>query len=426
MNIKASINSKLLKQTFVYTVINFFEKAIPFLIIPILTRVISLEGIGYYTLYQTLINILIPFLTLSIDSAILVKYYKLNLETFSNYFSTGVLLALIIYLFGVIIGFVFSDSLSKLFGLPTEWVQITMVIVLLQFFSNLRTNLWRVKKEVLKFGYYLIPLTLAKNIIGLIFVFYTDLGWKGVILGHLLAQSAFSGYAIFLFLKEGYLNTKFSKFYVLDLIRFGGPISIHRIGAWLSNALNRIFLNMILGVYATGSYGVAATFGIIITVIGDAVTKAYVPFLYERLKDFNDKTAFMLVKLIYAYYGFYFLISALLSFIGYYGVALIFGEQYADTKYFVIPIVVSSLINALYKIHVDFISFTSKTYIIASITILSGLMNVFVAYWLILNFGILGAAWSTVVIQFFTYFCVLYYSNKQFDLPWLYFVSTKK
>ena len=426
MFLRKIADSKLFKQTFAYTIVNILDKAIPFLIIPILTRIISKEGIGYYTLYQTLFNILIPFLTLSIDSAILVNYYKHSKEAFAKYFSTGIYLSLAIYIIGLTAGFIFSSSLSILFGLPIAWVQITMVIVLLQFLSQLRKNLWRVKREPVKYGYYSVPLTLTKNILGLLLVFYTDLGWKGIILGHFIAQLFFSVYALITFINEEFLKKQFINGYIKDMLKFGGPISIHRIGAWLSGALNKILLNTIIGVAATGSYGVAATFGVIVTVIGDAVTKAYVPFLYEKLKEFNEKTAIQLVKLIYGYYGFYIIITFIIFIIGYYGVGIIFGQQYLDTKEFILPIILAAMINALYKIHVDFISFTKKTYMIAGTTITSGILNIFVAFQLISTYGIIGAAYSALIIQFFTYIVIFYISNKQFKLPWGYFLYKLK
>jgi O-antigen/teichoic acid export membrane protein len=78
MNFSQILKAKLFQHTVIYTGINIFDKTIPFLIIPILTRLISKEEIGLYTLYQTLFQILIPILTLSIDNTIIINYYKQN------------------------------------------------------------------------------------------------------------------------------------------------------------------------------------------------------------------------------------------------------------------------------------------------------------------------------------------------------------
>ena len=49
--------SQLKKDSLLYTFFNFFERGIPFLILPVITRVIEIEQVGYYILFQTIINI---------------------------------------------------------------------------------------------------------------------------------------------------------------------------------------------------------------------------------------------------------------------------------------------------------------------------------------------------------------------------------
>ena len=56
--------SRLAKDSFSYTIYNIIEKAIPFLILPIITRTLSKEDVGLYILFQALIEVLIPIMTL--------------------------------------------------------------------------------------------------------------------------------------------------------------------------------------------------------------------------------------------------------------------------------------------------------------------------------------------------------------------------
>jgi O-antigen/teichoic acid export membrane protein len=292
-----------------------------------------------------------------------------------------------------------------------------MVNVLLQFFTQLRKNLWRIKKQPLKYGYFSIPLTFSKNIIGLIFVYYY-FGWEGIIIGHLISQLFFSIIAIYSFIKSKLLSFKYFKKYTKDMLTVGVPISIHKIGTWLSTALNRVYINNFIGATATGVFGISATFGTIITVIGDAINQAYAPYLYERLKTFNKNTQIQLVKLISYYYLFYFLVAFLIFLTGYYGVQIIFGDSYIEARKYVFPLVLTATINALYKIHVNFIFFTKKTFIISRITILCGALNIGLAYFSIKFYGMLGAAYSGLIIQVLIYLLILFFSYKEYKLPW--------
>lgn len=412
--------SKLVKDTSLYTLINILDKLVPFLIMPIMSRTLSPEEMGYYSLYQVTFNLLIPILTLSISSAVLLNYYKFSKEQFTECFSTGVFLSLILYGIGATIAFIFSSFLSEVFGLPEKWLQITIVIVLLQLFSRLHLNLSRVKREPIKYGLYSFPLTLSKNLLGLYFIFVQDYGWEGLVLGHFLAQLLFSIISIVSFVRERYLVKVFSMEYVKDLLRVGTPLSVHSVSGWLSMSLNRVVVNSILGAAATGSYGIGATFGVILTVMEDAINKAYAPYLYEKLSKFNDAAAKSLVKLTYIYYVLFFAMGGVLFVVGYYGVGYIFGDQYLNTREFILPLILSSVLNGYYKLHVNFIFFTKKTTIIARNTMTCAVINLGLAYIMTRTWGLVGAAYSAVVIQFILYSLTLYSQNKKYKLPWFY------
>ena len=96
------IGSELFRHSASYTFINFIEKALPFLVFPILTRKLSIEDVGLFVLYQSLIEILMPILTLSIDNSIILNYYKLELKEFKKYFSNAIFVYIVVFVLSVI------------------------------------------------------------------------------------------------------------------------------------------------------------------------------------------------------------------------------------------------------------------------------------------------------------------------------------
>ena len=70
--------SVIFKHSFTYTVLNFTEKALPFLVFPILTRNLSIEDLGLFVLYLAIIEILMPILTFSRNSRGQTNYHKLS------------------------------------------------------------------------------------------------------------------------------------------------------------------------------------------------------------------------------------------------------------------------------------------------------------------------------------------------------------
>lgn len=416
-NIKKQIyKSSLVKHAGVYTVSNLLEKGIPFAILPILTRILSKDDVGFYTLYQAVLALLIPLYTLSIDSSIILNYFKIDRNKFKIYFSNGIFLFSIIFIVLTGISFIFSEQISDLANFPFFWFILIIFIVALQFFTTLRKSLWQIKDQPKKYAYFSVGLSLIKNLSGLFLIIYTDYGWKGIILGHLVGQLIFSLFSFITFYNQGLIVGVLNKTYIFDLLRIGAPLSLHRFGAWLSDSLNRIVIASLIGVAATGSYGIGATFGIIVTIAQDSFNRAYVPYLFKNLKVYSEEVRRKLVKTTTYFYIGIMLFALLISVVGYFGVGIVFGEQYNETRSFIVPLVFAAAFNGLYKIHANYIFFTKKTYKIMFITLFMGLANIALVYYLVIDYGILGAAYATLSIQIFSYLFTFYISNKIYPL----------
>lgn len=409
-------NSSLIKQTGVYTLSNLLEKGIPFAILPILTRLLSIEDVGLYTLYQAVLALIIPMYTLSIDSSVVLNYFKINKKRFRIYFSTGIYLFLISIFFLTLLSFFLRAQITEFTTFPFFWFLLIVVIVGLQFLTTIRKSLWQIQDKPKKFAYFSVLLSLSKNLFGLVLILYTDLGWKGIIIGHIIGLVLFSIYSIFSFNQENLITNRFNKNYVIDLLKIGFPLSLHRFGAWLSDSLNRIVIASIIGVGATGSYGIGATFGIIVTIAQDAFNRAYVPYLFKKLKIYSEEVRKSLLKTTLYFYVGIFSFSLIISVFGYFGVGFLFGDEYNDTNSFIIPLVFSAAFNGLYKIHANYIFFTKKTYKIMFITLFMGVLNIGLVYFLVSNYGILGAAYATLTIQILSYLATFSISNKLYPV----------
>ena len=98
------------------------------------------------------------------------------------------------------------------------------------------------------------------------------------------------------------------------------------------------------------------------------------------------------INITFLYYIGILLFSVVVSVAGYYLVGIIFGEAYNDTRNVIAPLVFAAAFNGMYKMHTNYVFFTKKTYIIMSITLTMGLINIIIVYYLVKSFGIVGAA----------------------------------
>lgn len=419
-------SSNLIKDSASYTLLNIIEKVIPFLLLPLITRVLPKDEVGLYVLYQSVISVMIPLFTLNIDSSVLLNFYKFRKVEFKAYFSNSILLFIAFYINFLILFFFISDFISDALGISVFWLLVISSIVFVRFFTQLRQHLWRINFKIKQYGFFTVGISILKNGLGLILLFTTDLGWKALVLGHLSGYIVFALLAIVSFIHEDLFNLKLRVEYLKDAFNIGYPLALHKTGLWLGDTANRVIIAAILGASATANYGIGATFAMIVMITEDAFTKAFVPHLFEELKKSENMNRKYIVRLSYSVYLFLIMISMVTLVVGYFSVGLIFGDDYNSTRIFIAPLVIAAMVKGFYKLHVNYILFTKKTLHITKITITTGLLNLILAYFMTIRFGLIGTAFSLLIINFIQYIFSFYVGNKLIPMPWLSVLLKKK
>ncbi|GMQ27762.1 oligosaccharide flippase family protein [Algoriphagus confluentis] len=398
----SAFQSKLFKETSFYTSINILDKVIPFFLMPIYTRIISKEEIGYFVLYQALVQLFFPILTLSLQNAVVLNFFNLKRKEFSEYFTSSLFFFLIAFLIISSLLIYYSDIFIALSGFVKIGFYFIIVIIFLKYLTELRQGLWRNQKKLKEYGVFTIIQTILRSLFSIGFVIYFNLGWEGILLGYFIGYLLMSIYSLLSFFKDGYLNfnSVFSTSYVKDAFKISYPLSLHSISAWSGTTINRVIINNVMGAKFTADFGVASTYNVISTVLFDALNKAYVPNLFERLSRGFDLPNQQLKGMI-RFYNFSIIgVTLIISFAGYYSVGLLFGKEYLDTRIFIFPLTLASGFVGLYKIHVNFIFYSKKTLYVTLITLITAIINLPISLYLIFKFGLLGAAYSILLINF--------------------------
>ena len=194
--------SQLAKEAFSYTFINVLNKSIPFLLLPVYSRLLSKQGMGSYLVFQALFQVLLPVLTLALQYSVSINYYHLNKQDFKKYFSA--IFYLLIFIFFITGGttFLFRDLVALKVEIPVNVIEVLIPIIFLAYICNLRQNLWRNDRRPVLYGRFTVVSTFFQNSIGFIFVIFFDTGWEGILYGTLIGNFVMSFYAILTFYKE--------------------------------------------------------------------------------------------------------------------------------------------------------------------------------------------------------------------------------
>ncbi len=412
-------NSKLFKNTSTYLLFNVLERSVPFLILPILTRELTPYDIGIYSTFQAIVVFFMPIIGLGSDSSILRNYYGTKPNIFKQYFFNGILVFVISSIFVFIIFNYFKIELSIFLDFPAKAVYLTLFYCFLQYLNNLHLNMFQVKKKAMSFGFNKLFVTLTKNGFSLIFVFGLLFRWEGLLFGNLISLIIFGTIALISFYRGTYLSGSCNLHYIKRNLQIGTPLVLHGLGSWSNSLAVRLILNSILGAHATGNFSIGTTFGLIISILQDSFNKAYVPFLFEKLEANIKKDSKKIVLFTYFYHISFLIFAFIIGFIGTNYLEFIFGNKFIQAKELIYYSTFAYAFNGMYKMHVNFIFFTKKTSYISIITIISGIVNVLLSFFLIHQNGAVGAVQSLLLCNFLSFILAWLIGNKIIPMPWL-------
>lgn len=369
---------------------------------------------------------MIVFVGLSTHGAVAVNFFKLNKQELKVYIGNVIFIVFISFILTFSIIYVIKNPFSRLIKFPENWLSIVAVVALFQFLFTLTLTLWQVEQKPLPYGLFQILQTILNVGLSLIFVVALGWQWQGRLLGIVITSIAFAFVSAFVIYKRKYINFSFNKNYVKDALFFGIPLIPHALGGWITTSIDRIFINSMVNVAATGIYTVGYQVGMIIGLLATSFNKAWSPFLYERLKENNYATKVKIVKFTYVYFMGIIPLALVLSFVAPFFLKFFVGKNFYSAYKYVIWIALGYAFNGMYFMVAGYIFYTKKTYILAWITASSAGINVVLNYFLIKANGAIGAAQATTITFFISFIFTWALSGKLYKMPWLKFLKVKK
>jgi O-antigen/teichoic acid export membrane protein len=383
-----------------------------------MTRYLTPTDYGIVATFNVLLAVMVVFVGLSMHGAININYFKLKKEELREYIGNVFIILFTNFILIFIIVFFLKTYLSNIIKFPEKWIPIVAIIALCQSIFVVNLRLWQVEQKSFPYGVFQISRTILNVALSLIFVVALVWGWQGRILGVIITSIIYGIISIFVIIKRKYITFSFNKKYIKDALFFGIPLIPHALGGWIMTSIDRIFINSMVGVAATGLYSVGYSVGMIIGLLAHSFNLAWSPFLYKKLKENNYSTKLKIVKLTYLYdVGIIFLALAL-SFIAPYFLKFFVSKNFYFAYKYVLWIALGYAFQGMYFMVVNYIFYIKKTYILAWVTFFSAGINIILNYFFIKANGAIGAAQATTITFFMQFIMVWMLSAKVYKMPW--------
>ncbi len=372
-------------------------------------------------MFQTLLGALTAFIGLSMHGAAGRKFYDGNLgkDDLAEFIGACVQILFVTSFICLTVLVSFSGQFSKWLALDKHWILLAVLVTAANIIIQLRLGQWQVRKQALKYGTLQISQSLLNVVLSLALVVVLLKGADGRISAQVWTAGIFAFAALWLLKRGNLLRVlRWRPDYIREALRFGVPLIPHVGGMFLLASVDRFVINSELGLAQTGVYMVAVQFAAALALVFDAVNKAYVPWLFERLKRDQESEKRQIVRYTYGWYALILCGAALAFLIGPWLVTFVAGEKYARAGDVIGWLALGQVFGGMYLMVTNYIFFSKRTGLLSLATIASGLFNVVLLFLLIDKFGLEGAAYAFCIAMATRFVLSWHVAQKRHPMPW--------
>jgi O-antigen/teichoic acid export membrane protein len=413
------LKSSLFKSAGIYGVTSIINAAVPFLIMPILTRLLNPTDYGIVAMFGVLMSFSAPFVGVSGNAAIGRQFFNKE-EVDLKIYITNIYLILLASTFIVaVIVLFFAEQISDLAEFPKSWIWYVVLVSLCNFITATTLILWQVQSKPVSYGIFQVSNTFLNVALTILFVVLLKWTWQGRIMAQVISAVIFAIVGLYILYRNKWFKFEYNKKYIDNALRFGVPLIPHTLGAIIMTMSDRMFITNMVGISSTGLYAVGYALGNIIGFAENAFTMAFSPWLYEKLNRNDEAIKRRIVKFTYCYFVVILLMALFMTYVTPYFLVFFVGPKFLGAQDFVFWIAMSFAFSGMYKMVVHYIFYVEKTKILAMITFFCALINIALTFVLIKQFGAVGAAMANCFVSIIFFLLTWLLSNRVYKMPWL-------
>lgn len=412
------LRAKFAGDAAIYTISNFAVAGIPFLLLPVLTRILSPEDYGLIAMFTMVVSFFVVAAGLNIHGAVMVRYFEPKKFSMPCYVSTTLYILIITTVLLAIFVWIFSRQIQLITALPLKWLMLAVIVAAFQFLVQTLLTLWQASKQPLKFGALRLNHALMDGLVSILLVVVMLYSWQGRLFGIALAWTVTALIALYWLRREHWLTRNLSMAYAKDALRYGIPLLPHAIGGLLLATADRFMVTNFLDVASTGIYLVAIQIGLILGIAADAFNKAFAPWLMESLHNADLAKKRKIVRHTYLYFIVIIFLALAGSVCAPQLLGILVGPKYQSASPIIGYIMLGNAFTGMYYMVTNYIFFARRTELLSVLTISVGVITTLFNWQLIQINGITGAAQAFMIGQALLFLGAWALSQICYRMPW--------
>lgn len=387
-----------------FAMCNFINKGIAMIVVPLYTRLLTTEEYGTYTVFQSWLNIFIIIATLEISRG----HYKVGITKHDtdvdNYTSSVLGLSNVVTIVFFVVYCFAIPFFNDLLDMPTYLV-VGMFLYLLVYPA---WEFWAIQQRFAYKYKTMVAATLSvailSPVIGFVGIYWLQMQSDAAIFSKLIVQGTFAFCIYIAFLRKS--HSLFKSTYWKEAFIFNITLIPYLLSTTILNQADRIMINSMVGAAEAAIYSVAYSVAMLMQLLNNAVSDAFIPWMYRRLKSTEYKTIEPVTnKLLLLVAG----INLLLILFAPEVISIFAPARYVDAIWVIPPVAASVFFMFLFQRYINVEVYYGATTSVSSTSILVAILNIGLNYVCIRHWGYLAAGYTTLVS--YIVFCIAHYFN---------------
>jgi len=380
----------LIKDTGIFALGSIGSKFILFFMLPLYTNYLSTEEYGVTELLFSLVQLIMPCVTLMISDAV-IRFGMMKTEKLQDV----ALIAFIIWC----ISSIATICLTPLFGLYktiAEWKWYLCLFIIANGLQSIGLNYLKARRKNKTYAVVSIGQTLTMAGLNIIFLVYFKSGIEGYLRANIITYVVVAIWSMslggfFKDLKKGKYNDRLCK----KMIEYSTPLIFNTTSWWLISFSDKFMIEIMVGTSVLGLYTVATKIPSLINVIISIFSQAWKLSAIEENESSNDSRFY---SNIFNLYNIVIFCAGIIIIAIVYPLMVVYvGKEFQSAWQYVPLLIVGAVFSAVSTFFGSMYSALKKTVGSMITALIAAVINIVVNLVFIPIIGVWGAIVGTVI-----------------------------
>lgn len=396
----------------IYTMSSLLGRAVPFFLLPIMTKYLTPGEYGEVSIYIVLVTFLSTVMYWGAHVHIGIEYFKMAESDYRKLLGRLSLIPLLIFLITYCIFFFVNVAFNIVTFSPYLFLSIPLAS-LLGYLYRLMTVHFRVSNQQYKFAFTEVSTSLLQVLFSITFVVFLSYGVQGRVGAILLSSFFISGYLLFYIKSKRLMAFDINLNFYANYLKSGLAYVFNELGNQIIRIGDKFLIMIFLGSSFVGPYAVAAQVASIALILNSVFTQAWQPYVFKILSSNSSQEKRKLYTLTLVIIGAFLFIYLALD-----AISIVIYDIFIDIRYHeslpaVKWLLAGFFFTFVYGIFADYMFFSKQIKKISLVTLFNLVLFVIFSVLFMAEYGAFGVAYafslsslsSTILCAYLSYKC---------------------